>query len=60
MNISILGFSVNLEILILIGVVYLILVLNTVCSCCNMPKIMETMKTMSKINKVKISVSKNK
>jgi hypothetical protein len=35
MDISILGFKINLEILILIGVVYLILVGHTVCSCCN-------------------------
>ena len=33
MDISILGFKVNLEILILIGIVYLILVIHTVCGC---------------------------
>jgi hypothetical protein len=32
MNIDILGYKFDLEILILIGVVYLILVVNTVCS----------------------------
>jgi hypothetical protein len=35
MNISILGFKVNVEILILIGVVFLILVGHTVGGCCN-------------------------
>lgn len=35
MDISILGYKVNLEILILIGIVYLILVGHTFCGCCN-------------------------
>ncbi len=35
MDISIFGFKLNLEILILIGVVYLILVGHTVCGCAN-------------------------
>ena len=35
------GFSLNVEILILIGVIYLILVINTVSSCCNVTGIME-------------------
>ena len=35
MDISILGYKLNLEILILIGVVYLILVGHTVCGCSN-------------------------
>ena len=35
MNISIFGFKLNLEILILIGIVYLILVIHTVCGCAN-------------------------
>jgi len=34
MNLVILGYNFNLEILILIGVVYLILVLHTFCGCC--------------------------
>jgi len=58
MEISILGFTVNLEVLILIGVVYLILVLNTVCSCCNIPKIMETMKMMKNAEGFRVSVTK--
>jgi len=36
MDISILGYKVNLEILILIGVIYLIMVGHTVCSCCSL------------------------
>jgi hypothetical protein len=35
MNISILGYKLNLEILILIGIIYLILVGHTFCGCCN-------------------------
>jgi len=35
MDISVLGFKLNVEILILIGVVYLILVGHTLCGCCN-------------------------
>jgi len=35
MDISVLGLKINLEILIFIGVIYLILVGHTVCSCCN-------------------------
>jgi hypothetical protein len=33
MDISIFGFKLNLEVLILIGIVYLILVIHTVCGC---------------------------
>ena len=47
MDISIFGFKFNLEILILIGVVYLILVGHTVCGCCNMGKIMEGLSDMT-------------
>ena len=41
MVILIFGYKLNLEILILIGVVYLILVGHTICGTCNVPKIME-------------------
>ena len=41
MEISILGYRINLEILILIGVIYLIIVGHTICGCCNMYKLME-------------------
>jgi hypothetical protein len=47
MDISIFGYKLNLEILILIGVVYLILVGHTVCGCCNMGKIMEGLTDMA-------------
>ena len=46
MDISIFGYKFNLEILILIGVVYLILVGHTVCGCCNMGKVMEGLTDM--------------
>ena len=46
MDITILGYKLNLEILILIGVVYLILVGHTIGGCCNMPLIMEGLKGM--------------
>ena len=41
MDISLFGIKLNLEVLILIGIVYLILVSHTVCGCCNMHGIME-------------------
>ena len=47
MDISIFGYKLNLEILILIGVIYLILVGHTFCGCCNMGKIMESFTTAS-------------
>ena len=43
MDISILGYKVNLEILILIGIVYLIMVGHTLCGCCNFYKLIEGM-----------------
>ena len=47
MDITILGYKFNLEVLILIGVVYLILVGHTVGGCCNMPLIMEGLQSMT-------------
>ena len=47
MDISIFGYKLNLEILILIGVVYLILVGHTLCGCCNMGRIMEGLTDMA-------------
>jgi hypothetical protein len=35
MDISILGYKINLEVLILIGIVYLIFIGHTFCGCCN-------------------------
>ena len=46
MDITLFGFKMNLEILILIGVIYLILVGHTIGGCCNMPLIMEGLKSM--------------
>jgi len=48
MDISIFGFKLNLEILILIGVVYLILVGHTLCGCCNY-SLMEGLETIGKV-----------
>jgi hypothetical protein len=48
MEISIFGYTVNLEILILIGIVYIILVGHTICGCCNVSGIIETMTGMNK------------
>ena len=48
MDISILGFKLNLEVLILIGVVYLILVGHTFCGCCNFGMLTEGMENATK------------
>jgi hypothetical protein len=45
MDISIFGYKLNLEVLILIGIIYLILVVHTVCGTCNVGGIMESMKS---------------
>jgi len=47
MDINLFGFKLNLEILILIGVVYLIMVGHTIGGCCNMPLIMEGLSNMT-------------
>ena len=47
MDITLFGFKFNLEILILIGVVYLVLVAHTIGGSCNMPLIMEGLSTMT-------------
>jgi hypothetical protein len=47
MDINILGFKISLELLILIGIIYLILATHTVCGCCNMPLIMEGLSNMT-------------
>lgn len=41
MNITLFGFKLNVELLILIGIVYLIMVGHTLGGCCNMSRIME-------------------
>ena len=43
MDISIFGYKIGLEILILIGVIYLILVGHTICGCCNFYSLIEGM-----------------
>jgi len=45
MDISILGYKLNLEVLILIGVIYLIMVGHTIGGCCNVGGIMEGLTT---------------
>jgi hypothetical protein len=63
MDVSIFGYKFNLEVLILIGVVYLILVGHTVCGCCNMGRIMEGLEGMmdasgNNAKKVKVDMAK--
>ena len=50
MEINLFGFKMNLEILILIGVIYLILVGHTIGGSCNMPLIMEGLKNNKPMN----------
>jgi hypothetical protein len=47
-TIPVINYKVNLEILILIGVVYLIMAVHTVCSCCNVKAIVEGLTNMTK------------
>jgi hypothetical protein len=47
MDINIFGLKLNVEILILIGIVYLIMVGHTIGGCCNMPRIMEGLSNMT-------------
>ena len=47
MNIHLFGLNLNVEMLILIGIIYLILVVHTIGGCCNMPRIMEGLKSMN-------------
>jgi hypothetical protein len=47
MEISILGLKLNLEVLILIGIIYLIMVSHTFCGCSNIPGIIETFGTIA-------------
>ena len=51
MEISILGYKINLEILILIGVLYLIMVVNTIAGTTNIPGIIEGLTEMVKKDK---------
>ncbi len=45
MDISIFGYKIGLEILILIGIIYLILASHTLCGCCNFYSLIEGMDT---------------
>jgi hypothetical protein len=47
MDINLFGLKLNVEMLILIGVVYLIMVGHTIGGCCNMPRIMEGLSNMT-------------
>jgi hypothetical protein len=47
MDISIFGFKLNLEVLILIGIIYLILVIHTVCGCVKISGKKEGMDTLT-------------
>ncbi len=58
MNISIFGFKLNLEILILIGVVYLILVGHTLCGCSNY-SLMEAFDVSGNLQAIKTDLSNN-
>jgi hypothetical protein len=55
MDISIFGLKISMEILILICIIYLILMIHTVCSCCNVPGIMEALTTMDPSGNVDLS-----
>ena len=45
MDISIFGYKIGLEILILIGIIYLVLASHTLCGCCNFYSLIEGMET---------------
>ena len=59
MDITLFGFKMNLEMLILIGVIYLILVAHTFGGCCNMPLLMEGLKSMDSSNSSNSSKNSN-
>lgn len=53
-TIPIINYRVSLELLILIGVIYLIMAIHTVCGCCNMMRVKETMENMGAVVKKEI------
>ena len=59
MDISIFGYKLNVEILILIGIVYLILVGHMFCGCCNMGRIMEGFDVSGNMQKIQQAVQQN-
>lgn len=52
-TIPVINYKVNLEILILIGILYLIMTVHTVCSCCDVKGIIETFRNKNSENKNK-------
>jgi hypothetical protein len=59
MDISILGYKFDVQILILIGVIYLILVGHTLCGCCNFYGLMEGMTGQSNSSSSQTDASGN-
>ena len=59
MDITIFGYKLNLEVLILIGVVYLILVGHLFCGCCNMKGLMEGMAVQKQVEVKKAKANTN-
>ena len=59
MDITIFGYKLNLEVLILIGVVYLILVGHLFCGCCNMKGLMEGMAVQKQVELKKAKANTN-
>jgi hypothetical protein len=59
MDITIFGYKLNLEVLILIGVVYLILVGHLFGGCCNMNRIMESFDNNQKVAVKKAKANTN-
>ena len=49
MDISIFGYKIGLEILILIGIIYLILASHTICGCCNFYSLIEGNSNMGQV-----------
>lgn len=47
MEISVLGYKLHLELLILIGVIYLIMMVHTICGTCNVHGLIEGMKSVA-------------
>lgn len=59
MDINIFGYKLNLQVLILIGVVYLILVGHLFCGCCNISGIMEGMAVKKQVEAKKAAANTN-
>jgi hypothetical protein len=57
MNISVFGFVINLEYLILIGIIYLIMAIHTIGGCCNIYGLKESLENMTKQTKSKTGMT---